>query len=380
MTTPENKARMWLKRVSGWLNQFGCSSLSDPAAMLLQRLKREYDRNELKKAWDVIEDLNRLGDISEGSESAEIRLQCGLVVAEMGNFKEAQKFFSDASSKYINAHHNYAVAQWMKGCMEWLLPGKEVDAINSWREAEKIFQGLEKANVNQKEKHYWYHLRCEEMHAALHEATDIYEIPPLQGSAGEDDNPANNADAKNNNGNGHPRSDRMGVFPVYEHINAGNFGPSGILEKPTRRMEVEQVFISDKAFRVLTVNGNRFISVSPQNTFVVKVSGDSMNKADIQSGDYVLLRSVPKSFGDFAGIDDQTDINSSQVFSDRDIVAAEIFDEEGNAATLKRIFRRGRKIVLQPQSTNPVHVEREFDATDAGFTICGVVIAILKPQ
>jgi hypothetical protein len=379
MTNQENKARSWLKRASGWLNQFGDGFLSDPANMLLQRLKREFDRSELKKAWDVIDDLNRLSDVSEGSEAAEIRLQCGLVVAEMGNFKESQKFFSDASSKYINSRHHYAVAQWMKGCMEWLLPGKEVDAINSWREAEKIFQGLKQANVNQKDRHAWYLARCEEMHSALHEATDKYEIPPLPDNASENDNLTGNVDIKDDSNSSHLRSDRMGVFCVYEHINAGSFGPSGILEKSARKMEVEHVFIDDKTFRILAINGGRFFSVSPQTTSIVKVLGDSMNKAGIQSGDYVILRSVPKNFRDFAIADDEQNINSFQIFHDGDIVAAEIFDEGGNAATLKRVSRRGKKVVLKPESKNPKYVEREFDATDEGFAICGIVVAILKP-
>lgn len=380
MTTPENKARSWLKRASGWLNQFGNGSLSDPADMLLQRLRREFDRNELKKAWDVIDDLNRLSDVSEGSESAEIRLQCGLIVAEMSNFKEAQKFFSDASSKYINSRHHYAVAQWMKGCMEWLLPGKEVDAINSWREAEKIFQDLKQININQKDRYSWYLSRREEMHAALHEATDKYEIPSLPNDGNENVNLVGVLGGKSNNDSSRLRSDRMGIFGVYEHINAGSFGPSGILEKSVRKMEVERVFVDDKSFRILAVTGGRFFSIAPQNTFVVKVLGDSMDKANINSGDYVILRPLPKNFRDFVVANEEAEINSFQVFNDGDIVAAEIFDEGGNIATLKRVFRRGRKVVLRPESSNPEYVEREFDATNEGFAIFGVVVAILKPS
>ncbi|MBE0683780.1 MAG: hypothetical protein IH589_17885 [Anaerolineales bacterium] len=379
MTTPEDKAKLWLKRVSKWLNELGDGSLSDPAILLLDRLKRERDRNELKKAWDIIDDLNHLSDTSEEMESAEIRLQCGLIVAEMGNFKEAQKLFSDASSKYTSSRHHYAIAQWMEGCMEWLLPGKEVDAINSWREAEKAFEGLRQYNVNQKDKYSWYDVRCKEMHAALHQAADKYGIPHLPLENGKNENPAADGEVNNNGGSANFRSDRMGLLGVYENINAGSFGSSGILETPVGNLEVEQVFIDDRLFRILSINGNRFFKASTQGTVVIKVSGNSMDKANIQSGDYVLLRLLPKNFSDLNVADDQMDINSFQSFKDGDIVAAEIVDDEGDVATLKRVFRRGKKIVLQPQSTDPSYAEREFSATDKGFFIGGVVIAVLKP-
>jgi len=380
MMTSENIAISWLKHVNGWLYKHEKSSLSDPAKLLLERLKRDYARNELKKAWDIIDDLNHLSDTSEELESAEIRLQCGLVVAEMGNFKDAQKFFSEASSKYTHFRHHYSVAQWMKGCMEWLLSGKEVDAINSWREAEKAFEALRKQNESQKDKHSWYDARCKEMHAALHQAADKYGIPHLPLDAEKNGNPGVEEDSNNNDNSANFHSDRMGIFSVYEYINAGSFGPSGILETPVGNLEIEQVFIDDKPFRILAIDGRRFFKIPTQNTHVIKVSGDSMNLVNIQSEDYVLLRLLPKNFSDFNDADDQDDVHSFQGFKNGDIVAAEIVNEEGNVATLKRVFRRGKKIVLQPQSTNPEHVEREFDVIDEGFLICGVALAVLKPM
>jgi hypothetical protein len=383
MTTPEDKSILWLKHVIDWLNKDkdnGESSLSEPARLLLERLEKECDRKELKKAWDVIDDLVRLSNVSDSPEFAEIYLRCGMEAAEMGNFKEAQKFFSEAATKCsANSRHNYAVAQWMKGCMEWLLPGKEVDAINSWRESEKKFEALKKGKENKKDENSWYEAKCTIMNSALRQATKEYEIPRPPSNAGQNEVTTVGADIKNGNASGDPRSDRMGIFSVYKHINAGSFGSSGILDEPHGTSEVEQVFIDDKSFRILAINGNRFFRTSTQSNIIVKVSGDSMNKAGVQSGDYVLLRMLPKGFKDFTGDDDQTDINSFQLFKDGDIVAAEIFDQDDDVATLKRISRWRNKIILRPESTNPKHVEREFDATDEGFTICGVVVAILKP-
>lgn len=377
--TPESKAVSWLRFVSGWLNRDGKSSLSDPAILLLERLEKERDRNQLKKAWDIIDDLNRLSDMSEGLESAEIRLRCGMVIAEMGSYKDAQKFFSEATSKYAHSHHHYAVAQWMKGCMEWLLPGKEVDAINSWRESKKRFETLRTGKESKKDEYAWYDARFKEMHTALHQAAEKYGIPPLPLGASGSNNVVADNNLNNGNGSSNSRSDRMGLFSVYEYINAGSFGPSGIMENPVANVEVEQIVIDDRSFRILTINGHRYFKASTQGTIVIKVSGDSMNKANIQSGDYVLLRLLPKNLRDFRDVDDQIDNYASQAFRDGDIVAAEIVDEDGEVATLKRIVRRGTKIVLQPQSTNAEYVEREFDVNDERFFICGVVVAILKP-
>lgn len=383
MITPEDKAKLWLKRVSRWLNEFGDCSLSDPAILLLERLKRDYDRNELKKAWDIIDDLNHLSDTSEELESAEIRLQCGLAVADMGNFKDAQKLFSEASSKYTNSRHHYAIAQWMKGCMEWLLPGKEVDAINSWREAQKAFETLRQKNISQKDKHSWYDARCKEMHTALHQATDKYGIPPLPLDACKNENTIAEDDIKNNDDTVNFRLDRISLFSIYEHINAGSFGPSGILESPVGDLEIEQVLIEDDPFHILALNGSRVFKASTQDSIVVKVSGDSMNKANIENGDYILLRLLPRNVSDFIitdfQTDNQTDVHPLQFFKDGDIVAAEIVQEDNESATLKRIFKRGKKIILRPESTNPEYIEREFDITDKGFNIRGVAVAVLKP-
>ena len=380
MMTTEEKSVRWLRYATGWLNRFDKSALSDPAMLLFDRLKREYDRRESKKAWNIIDDLNRLGGTSEGLEPAEILLRCGLFVAEMGNFKEAHKLFSEASTKYNNSHHYHAVTQWMKGCMEWLLPSKEVEAIASWREAEKKFQNLRK-NENQKVRMDWYDARCKEMHDALHQAAEKYQIPPLPAETPENKSlfaemPTNNREDVGQQ----MHSDRIGLFSIHESINAGDFGSSGILETPINGMvEVEQVFIEDKPFRIVSVHGHSFFRSSTHGTAVIKVSGDSMNQANIESGDYVLLRFLPKNIREFAELGEGEDFSPSSGYKSGDIVAAEIVSDEGDEITLKRILLRNGRIILQPQSSNPAHIEREFEASNEQLFICGVVQAIFKP-
>ena len=380
MMTTEAKSIRWLRYVSRWLNKFNKSSLSDPSALLLDRLKRECDRQEMKKAWGIIEDLNRLSQASEGLEPAEICLQCGLSVAEMGNFKEAQRLFGEASTKYTNSLHHQAVALWMKGCMDWLLPNKEVEAINSWRDAEKRFKGI-RDKESQKGRLDWYDVRCKEMHEALHQAAEKYQIPPLPAETPENKSlltetaTSNREDAEQSS-----HSDRIGLFSIRESINAGDIGPSGILETPIDGMvEVEQVFIEDKPFRILSIDGHSFFRSSTHRTAVIKVSGDSMNLANIENGDYVLLRFLPKNTREVTEPEEDEDISPPAGYKSGDIVAAEIISDEDEGITLKRILVRNGRIILQPQSLNPKHIEREFNASDERLFICGVVQAIFKP-
>lgn len=94
---------------------------------------------------------------------------------------------------------------------------------------------------------------------------------------------------------------------------------------------------------------------------VLKVTGDSMDKADISEGDFVIL-------------------NRSIAPQSQDIVAAEIRDVD-DCATLKRYLLQPGKAVLAPESSNEVHQPLEFDHSDdePPFYIQGVAIAVLKP-
>jgi SOS-response transcriptional repressor LexA len=111
--------------------------------------------------------------------------------------------------------------------------------------------------------------------------------------------------------------------------------------------------------KVLSLPANKYV--------VVRITGDSMNKPGkleeeaVDIGDYVLLR-------------------LQETADDGDMVAAEIIDVD-SSATLKRfrVVQAGLKYSLEPQSTNPDHLPREFTAIDEGFHIRGVALAAFKP-
>ena len=90
------------------------------------------------------------------------------------------------------------------------------------------------------------------------------------------------------------------------------------------------------------------------NTFFLRVEGDSMIDAYIQDGDFVLVK-------------------SQQTAENGDIVVAVINDE----ATVKRFFRRGNSIYLEPaNSTMKPIIIRENQVHE--MMIAGKVVTVLR--
>jgi repressor LexA len=90
------------------------------------------------------------------------------------------------------------------------------------------------------------------------------------------------------------------------------------------------------------------------DTFFLRVEGDSMIDAHIQDGDFVLVK-------------------SQQTAENGDIVVAVINDE----ATVKRFFRRGNRIYLEPaNSTMKPIIIREDQAHE--MMIAGKVVTVLR--
>lgn len=93
-------------------------------------------------------------------------------------------------------------------------------------------------------------------------------------------------------------------------------------------------------------------SFAGEDTFILRVKGDSMIDAGILNGDYVVVRQQKDA------------ING-------DIVVAMI-DEE---ATVKRFFREGDRVRLQPENARmePIYADRFVD-----FAVLGKVVALFR--
>jgi len=159
------------------------------------------------------------------------------------------------------------------------------------------------------------------------------------------------------------------LFPVTEGIKAG-FSPGPITQflgpgDFLGYLEVDQVLIDNRAHRIVKLHpqtlGDRVVNMlSNEKYVVIKVTGKSMNKVNVNDGDYVLLR--PQTDG-----------------LDNDIVATVIIDEV-KVVTLKRLIKQRGKIILRAESDDPAyHGEKEFDKPNVGYYIRGVALAVLKP-
>jgi repressor LexA len=90
-----------------------------------------------------------------------------------------------------------------------------------------------------------------------------------------------------------------------------------------------------------------------ENTFMLKIKGDSMTGRGILDGDYVL-------------------VSPSARAKDGDVVAARLGDE----ATIKTLTHRGATVVLEP--ANPADRAIEVGPKD-DFAVLGVVCGIFRP-
>lgn len=88
-----------------------------------------------------------------------------------------------------------------------------------------------------------------------------------------------------------------------------------------------------------------------QKYFLLRASGDSMNEAEINDGDLVLVK-------------------QQQVANDKDLVVALIDDE----ATIKEFHKKQNMIILKPKSNNPKH--QPIILTE-NFRIQGIVETVI---
>ena len=379
MSEHESIAQSWLRYVYYWLNRFEKENvLSDPANLLLIKLENKRKESDSKEVWGAINDLKRLSEKSDSKEAAEIKLCCGMVAADMKDFHDALRLFTEASSKYASFKHQHAIAQWMIGCAQWLLPKREVDAINSWRTSLRIFESLCNHNKGDKENYKWYDEKCKEMQEALHIAAEEYKIPPLPESAAEWNKPDNLAtktsqlkyktalETSSNGQNFSGEHDdsfsrgRLKTIPVFDHIAAGDFDASGVLAQPVAHVETDRILIEDIPHRVHSLTNAQVVNLpGSQEHFVLKVSGNSMNQSKpvpIEDGDYVLMR-------------------RQAVPDNGNLVAAEIVRED-TQATLKRYRFLNGQHILQPESNDPAFQDRILMKNE--FFIRGVGLAVFK--
>jgi repressor LexA len=161
-----------------------------------------------------------------------------------------------------------------------------------------------------------------------------------------------------------PFADILQTYPIYLDIPAG--APNTLPEQSDSYLELTSFWIDGKHYYLKNLRSKeRTLSLGSGEFPVIRVTGNSMNLANIDEGDYVILRRQ----------------NTAQ---NGDIVAAEIRGVD-QTITLKRFLKRNSEVILQPESTNPVYREFRVDlskltpAEEQPFYIQGIALAVLKP-
>lgn len=88
--------------------------------------------------------------------------------------------------------------------------------------------------------------------------------------------------------------------------------------------------------------------------FALRVQGDSMNAARIMESDIVIVR-------------------RQDIVENGEIAVVMIGDDE---ATVKRFYRNGKIVTLNPQSTNQKHQPQVYDITETKVRVIGKVVQI----
>jgi len=360
-----------------------CSHLREPIRQLVQKLDESLDKDDFTTAEHYIDRLVNLSGKFQVNdtgthqfEMAETLLECALAAYRMNDTFAATRYLQDAIAKYTGNVHCRAVTQWILGCLQGRSPTLVTDAIYNWQSSCEMFETRKDAS-NKIEYAKWYEYWAEKMKNAIDKAINDNEFPspPLesewpqypengipessnsemeQGKKTGEHSPPND---KEKSSTSFPQGSVLSVFSIYETIPAGGFGAI-----PGREgsLEIETVKIDNRAYRVENLRTGKLIKLQDSHRYVVlKVTGNSMNEARINDGDFVLVR-----------VQDTAE--------DHDIVAVEIFREDDDKATLKEFLKRLGKIFLRPRSTDPKYKTYEFDLTREGFLIRGVALAVFK--
>lgn len=368
----------WWNLMDQWLEEHRKSQLSDTSRLLLEKLENAKNRGDWKKVWEIIESLKKFSDVSNDpysyadTEIGIVRLNCAKVAIEMGALNEAVSLLKEALIKFTRFKDEGAITEWLMGCVYWILPGYQYEAIVRWQHSHNFFKGQYDRSGQDKDAFKRYAQRCKIIKEAIQKAVEhdrISEPPTTETeSTSSEIQEADEADNTSNpvtqpvtvTRSTSAQGGYLELFNIVGSIPAGGFGTFGTRPfEIASSVEVEIVQIDNKPYQVIPLRkGDRKVNILYKDHFVVQVTGNSMNREGILPGDYVLIRL-------------QNDAAA------QDIVAV-ARNEADETWTLKRFVRKNGRILLQPNSDNPGYETIELDSRDNPM-IVGVALAVFKP-
>jgi len=374
-----------LQEVLSWLNVHDRTHLSDDSAALCSLLETALEGQKIDQAGNHLRLLQQVVHRSrDDSELVEIGIASAQALDRLGKRDQAEAAIRDAILRAWPDRHRRAVAECILGCVLWKTPARREETIMAWRNSLDDLNKLSVSCARSHEERLWYLEKAQLVHQSILEAIQNpgnFPTPAAVGANPEkpvrrptrpqakDGAPKETPPSPVTAGNGPfapaetlipVRGDLLRLFTVSEKIPAGGFGPTGSDPHPLARIEIDQLLIDGKPYRIHNLRDGRIVNPpSDSKLFVLKVKGDSMDRQNILDSDYVLLRQVDKP-------------------SSGDVVAAEILGVDSHA-TLKRFVVEKDQVILQPRSNNPAHQPFTFKKNERDFSVRGVVLAILKP-
>ncbi len=364
MNINRGNARLWFNIAYQWLGLVGQDGIRHAAVRrLVQSLRDNLENKNVdhRQVRECVERLTFLSDrLKDAREMADVRVECARAVfCCLGDPQWALQLLSDALEKYSSDHH-WASVKWMMGTLQWLWPSRHKDAILSWEQSIERFQELA-PRANNEALAQWYREVTRALQGALENALTGVMLPPPPWHFVNEALHAQDAEPVNGEEEGAVEGSLLSLFDIHEEIPAGGMGAVGADPHVLGAVYLDRVLIDGRFYRINSLVGERVIPLHAHARYMVlRVSGDSMNLAGIEDGDYVLVRQQDEA-------------------ENGDIVAAEVIGVD-TRATLKQYSRQGNHIILGPRSTNPEHqVYTFFEHDEEQFAIRGVVIAVFKP-
>jgi tetratricopeptide (TPR) repeat protein len=371
-----------------WLTFLEGSHLSESTSLWIEPINAAFrTRKTPQRVRSLVERVLKMREtFSDSFEKAEVIVKCALAFYRLNQYPEAIQLLKEAEAIYQRNLHYIAVVLWMEGCIQWQISSEHDQACLAWKRSLEIFGKLHSWSTDPAHID-WYNQRVQEVRdniiaqvgleygetGQIPETLKVDETGPI---------PVTVNIAVTSPTSGTQQVDKTGptletpglnetllqLFRVVEKVPAGGFGPVGYDSITIGDVEVSQVKIDGRSYRIANLRGpEKLIRLPAKRYVVIKVNGDSMNNPSGKT-------SVPIDNGDYVLLVEQKDARSE------DIVAAEI-DNVDSCATLKRfrIIQPGALYRLEPESTNASNQPFEFTRLDQAFHIRGVALAVFKP-
>jgi tetratricopeptide (TPR) repeat protein len=151
------------EEIMTWLNHFEDSSLQLLTQPIVRRVREKIRKQECPNIYVLMQDLQDANQSSRNTyERAEIYLEFGLAIYQLGNLYSAIDLFRKAGQRFypgIGTYHKEVVARCMLGAVEWMNePPPHNQAIADWTVSIEDFEKLRTlANRNNDlTKRDWY--------------------------------------------------------------------------------------------------------------------------------------------------------------------------------------------------------------------------------